>query len=157
MRAAKLSRTSCSVSGNNTFAFGKPRKIPLLSDVFDAVKNDDLVMYLNVSWWNPPCFLLAVQSRKSTVRSETQRLLHHRRRCHLRHLPILIFKNRGESHWLLRRLCLGHVTSCMWFMLACSNVFLSNILSVVRGSCEFKWIRYRFVSNDNVLTISSSF
>lgn len=34
--------------GENTFTFGKPRKIPLLSDVFDAVKNDDLVMYLNM-------------------------------------------------------------------------------------------------------------
>ena len=49
MRAAKLSCTSCSVSGDNTLSFDKPRKIPLLSDVFDAVKNDDLVMYLNVS------------------------------------------------------------------------------------------------------------
>ena len=60
MRAAKLSCTTCSVSGDNTLVFDKPRKIPLLSEVFEAVKQDDLVMYLNVSRWNPPCFLLAV-------------------------------------------------------------------------------------------------
>ncbi|XP_067051771.1 uncharacterized protein [Acropora muricata] len=44
----KLDINSKLVYGDNTFVFDKPRKIPLLSDVFDAVKNDDLVMYLNM-------------------------------------------------------------------------------------------------------------
>lgn len=44
----KLDINSKLTYGNNTLSFDKPRKIPLLSDVFDAVKNDDLVMYLNM-------------------------------------------------------------------------------------------------------------
>lgn len=70
---------------------------------------------------------------KSTVCSETQRLIHHRLLCQHRHLPILIFKNRGESHWLLWCLCLGYVTSCIWFMLVCSRD--SNVVFVKYSIC----------------------
>ena len=35
--------------GNKDYDFDKTRKIPLLSEVFDAVKDEELVMYLNVS------------------------------------------------------------------------------------------------------------
>ena len=49
MRAAKLNCTLCFISGNEKYVFDKVRKIPLLSEVFDEVKNDDLVMYLLVS------------------------------------------------------------------------------------------------------------
>ena len=37
------------IIGNKDYDFDKTRKIPLLSEVFDAVKDEELVMYLNVS------------------------------------------------------------------------------------------------------------
>ena len=37
------------MTGSKVYYFGKTRKIPLLSDVIDAVKDEELVMYLNVS------------------------------------------------------------------------------------------------------------
>lgn len=44
----QLNISSTLIYGDNTLVFNKTRKIPLLSDVFEAVKNDDLVMYLNM-------------------------------------------------------------------------------------------------------------
>jgi len=44
----KLDINSTLIYGDNTLVFDKPRKIPLLSEVFEAVKQDDLVMYLNM-------------------------------------------------------------------------------------------------------------
>lgn len=44
----KLDINSTLIYGDNKLFFDKPRKIPLLSEVFEAVKNDDLVMYLNM-------------------------------------------------------------------------------------------------------------
>ena len=45
------------MTGGKVYPFGKTRKIPLLSDVIDAVKNEELVMYLNVSlFYSMTCF-----------------------------------------------------------------------------------------------------
>lgn len=44
----KLDINSTLIYGDNKLFFDKPRKIPLLSEVFEAVKHDDLVMYLNM-------------------------------------------------------------------------------------------------------------
>ncbi|XP_068701605.1 uncharacterized protein [Montipora foliosa] len=44
----KLDIISTLTYGSNKYNFTKTRKIPLLSDVFDAVENDSLVMYLNM-------------------------------------------------------------------------------------------------------------
>lgn len=44
----KLDIKSTLIYGSNEYKFDKKRKIPLLSDVFDAVENDSLVMYLNM-------------------------------------------------------------------------------------------------------------
>ncbi|XP_044171036.1 uncharacterized protein LOC114969028 isoform X2 [Acropora millepora] len=44
----QLNINSTLIYGDNKLFFDKPRKIPLLSEVFEAVKNDDLVMYLNM-------------------------------------------------------------------------------------------------------------
>ena len=47
-------------SGENTpIKFGKKRKIPLLSEVIEATKDDELVMYLNVSEFHYGQFLFS--------------------------------------------------------------------------------------------------
>ena len=45
----KVKITFFYLTGENTLKFDKTRKIPLLSEVIKATKDDELVMYLNVS------------------------------------------------------------------------------------------------------------